>query len=83
MSWENFVCMAGSNERKPNQLRAHRIARDTRTKPNDQKIKILSAVIILSAAVITPLFAQDAGARRPGSRSFGKLSPTLGEPITS
>jgi hypothetical protein len=32
------------------------------------KIKTLSATIILSAAVITPVFAQDAGVRGPGSR---------------
>jgi hypothetical protein len=29
------------------------------------KMKTLSAVIILSAAVATPVFAQDAGVRRP------------------
>jgi hypothetical protein len=32
------------------------------------KMKILSAVIILSAAVTTPVFAQDAGVRGPESR---------------
>jgi hypothetical protein len=32
------------------------------------KMKTLSAVIILSAAVATPVFAQDAGVRGPGSR---------------
>jgi hypothetical protein len=32
------------------------------------KMKTLSAVIILSAAVTTPVFAQDAGVRGPGSR---------------
>jgi hypothetical protein len=32
------------------------------------KMKTLSAVIILSAAVGTPVFAQDAGVRGPGSR---------------
>jgi hypothetical protein len=32
------------------------------------KMKTLSAAIILSAAVTTPLFAQDAGVRGPGSR---------------
>jgi hypothetical protein len=31
------------------------------------KMKILSAVIILSAAVATPVFAQDAGVLGPGS----------------
>ena len=33
------------------------------------KMKTLSAVIILSAAVAAPVFAQDAGVRGPGSRS--------------
>ena len=33
-----------------------------------KKMKTLSAVIILSAAVATPVFAQDAGVRGPGSR---------------
>jgi hypothetical protein len=33
------------------------------------KMKTLSAVLILSAAVAAPVFAQDAGARGPGSRS--------------
>jgi hypothetical protein len=33
------------------------------------KMKTLSAVIILSAAVATPVFAQDAGVRGPGSRN--------------
>ena len=32
------------------------------------RMKTLSAVIILSAAVTTPVFAQDAGVRGPGSR---------------
>jgi len=32
------------------------------------KMKTLSAVIILSAAVATPVFAQDPGVRDPGSR---------------
>jgi hypothetical protein len=32
------------------------------------KVKTLSAMIILSAAVATPLFAQDAGVLGPGSR---------------
>ena len=32
------------------------------------KMKTLSAAIILSAAVATPVFAQDAGVRGPGSR---------------
>jgi hypothetical protein len=32
------------------------------------KMKTLSAVIILSAAVATPVFAQDEGVRGPGSR---------------
>jgi hypothetical protein len=32
------------------------------------KMKTISAVIILSAAVATPAFAQDAGVRSPGSR---------------
>jgi len=32
------------------------------------KMKMLGAVIILSAAVATPVFAQDAGVRGPGSR---------------
>ena|ERR1700674_616267 len=32
------------------------------------KLKTLSAVIILSATVATPVFAQDAGVRRPQSR---------------
>jgi hypothetical protein len=36
-------------------------------KPNDQ-MKTLSALIILSAAAATPLFAQDAGVLGPGSR---------------
>jgi hypothetical protein len=31
------------------------------------KLKAQSAVIILSAAITTPLFAQDAGVRGPGS----------------
>jgi hypothetical protein len=33
------------------------------------KMKMLSAVIILSAAVAAPVFAQDAGVRGPGSRT--------------
>jgi hypothetical protein len=33
------------------------------------KLKTLCALIILSAAVATPVLAQDAGARGPGSRS--------------
>src|SRR3984957_12207686 len=32
------------------------------------KMKTLSALVILSAAVATPVFAQDAGVRGPGSR---------------
>ena len=32
------------------------------------KMKTLSAAIILSAAVTTPLFAQDTGVRGPGNR---------------
>jgi hypothetical protein len=32
------------------------------------KMKTLSAVIILSAAVASPVFAQDVGVRGPGSR---------------
>jgi hypothetical protein len=32
------------------------------------KMKTISAVIFLSAAVATPVFAQDAGVRGPGSR---------------
>jgi hypothetical protein len=32
------------------------------------KMKTLCAAIILSAAIATPVFAQDAGARGPGSR---------------
>jgi hypothetical protein len=32
------------------------------------KMKTLSAMIILSAAITTPVFAQDAGLRGPGSR---------------
>jgi hypothetical protein len=32
------------------------------------KMKTLSVVMILSAAVVTPVFAQDAGVRGPGSR---------------
>ena len=33
-----------------------------------KKIKTLSAIAILTAAVATPVFAQDAGVRGPGSR---------------
>ena len=32
------------------------------------KMKTLSAAIVLSAAVATPVFAQDAGVRGPGNR---------------
>jgi hypothetical protein len=39
------------------------------------KMKTLSALIILSAAVATPVFAQDAGVRGPGSR-YGSESQT-------
>jgi hypothetical protein len=39
------------------------------------KMKTLSALIILSAAVATPVFAQDAGVRGPGSR-YGLASQT-------
>ena len=34
------------------------------------KMKTLSAVIILSAAVATPAFAQDPGVAGPGSRTY-------------
>ena len=40
------------------------------------KMKTLSVVIILSAAVTTPVFAQDAGVRGPGTR-YG-LAPHRG-----
>jgi hypothetical protein len=39
------------------------------------KMETLSAVIILSAAVATPVFAQDAGVLRPGSHSGSKPQP--------
>ena len=39
------------------------------------KMETLSAVIILSAAIATPVFAQDAGVLRPGSRSGSKPQP--------
>ena len=39
------------------------------------KVKTLSAAIILSAAVATSVFAQDAGVRGPGSR-YGLASQT-------
>jgi hypothetical protein len=39
------------------------------------KMETLSAVIILSAAIATPAFAQDAGMPQPGSRSGSKLQP--------
>jgi hypothetical protein len=38
------------------------------------KMKALGAAIILSAAVATPVFAQDAGAIGPGNR-YGSLQP--------
>ena len=39
------------------------------------KMKALSAVIILSAGVAAPVFAQNAGVRGPGSR-YGLESPS-------
>ena len=60
--------LAGSNEREPNQLRAHRRSHDQSRESQMTKMKTLSAVIILSAAVTTPVFAQDAGVRGPGIR---------------
>jgi hypothetical protein len=36
------------------------------------KMKTLSAVIILSAAVATPVFTQDAGVLGPGSGYFSR-----------
>jgi hypothetical protein len=39
------------------------------------KMETLSAVIILSAAIATPAFAQDAGVLQPGSQSSSKPQP--------
>jgi hypothetical protein len=43
-------------------------AHTTEGKSQMTKMKTLGAMIILSAAVATPVFAQDAGVRGPGSR---------------
>src|SRR5580700_1602259 len=47
-------------------LRARRRSHD-RTESQMTKIKMLSAAIILSAAIATPVFAQDAGVRETGN----------------
>ena len=39
------------------------------------KMETLSAVIILSTAIATPVFAQDASVLRPGSHSGSKPQP--------
>jgi hypothetical protein len=64
----NFRVMAESNYCEPTS--ASRASALTRQNGKSQmtKMKTLSAAIILSAAVITPVFAQDAGVRGPGSR---------------
>jgi hypothetical protein len=56
-----------------NQLRAH--LRPQNGESQMTKMRTLSAAIILSAAVATPVFAQDTGVRGPGSR-YGLASQT-------
>jgi hypothetical protein len=68
MRWGISGDMAGSNEREPIQLRAHRRSHDQSREIQMTKMKTLSAVIILSAVVATPVLAQEAGTRGPGSR---------------
>jgi hypothetical protein len=60
--------MAGSNEREPIQFLAHRRSHNQSREIQMTKMKTLSAVIILSAVVATPVLAQEAGTRGPGSR---------------
>jgi hypothetical protein len=67
-AWGISGRLGGSNEREPNRLRAHRALTRQNRESQMIKLKTLSAVIILSAAVTTPVFAQDAGVRGPGSR---------------
>src|SRR5271169_7215380 len=63
-----FWALAESDCREPVSVSgASPLTRQNGRKPMT-KMKTLSAVIILSAAVATPVFAQDAGVRGPGSR---------------
>jgi hypothetical protein len=68
--------LAESNCREP--ISASRASALTRQngKAKMTKMKMLSTVIVFSAAIATPVFAQDAGVRGTGSR-FG-LEPQFG-----
>ena len=66
--------MAGSNEREPIQFLAHRRSHNQSRGIQMTKMKTLSAVIILSAAIATPVFAQDASVLRPQHSQIGRAS---------
>jgi len=68
-----FGTMAKSDHCEPASV--SRASALTRQEKEMTKMETLSAVIILSAAIATPVFAQDAGVLQPGSHRASKPQP--------
>jgi hypothetical protein len=74
-AWEFLEALTESDDCEPVSVSRAWGAHTTEWRSQMTKMETLSAVIILSAAIATPVFAQDAGLLRLDSRSGSKPQP--------